>query len=146
MLGLLLLVFLVSGEPDLGSSSLLVGLVIKVIEECGNVGSSLLIDSCFDGCLSGSVGSAPGTVGCLECGDSALCVRDGLLGIATVGDSLGDGSVRCGSTGWLGGDEAGPVRLLVGLHGPPDLIHVQCLCLGGSKHQWDCDVLKHFAM
>jgi hypothetical protein len=142
---------LVGSDVELGLGSGVLGSGVESIEITGDVSLGFLGDSGGNGVLSGGISSTPGTGNGDEVSDGLLV--DGELGLL-VRDGLGKvGNVVCGLTG--GNGTGGSVSLEslellpeVTLEGLLDIIQGWSslgLGLGGGEHQWDCDVLKHFA-
>jgi hypothetical protein len=143
------LIGVVSADIGLGSCSLGLSSGIEVVEESGDALFDFLGDGGSDSGLSGFVGDTPGTIG--SDGDGN-CIISNFLGGLGIRDGLGKVGDVIGSL--AGGDgtgssislESGELLLEITLEGLADLVLGWLgLGLGGGEHQWDCDVLKHFA-
>jgi len=151
------LIELVSVEVCLSLGSLVTSSSVELIEFTSNVSLSFLGDGSFNGSLSGGISLSPCTISGGGVGDgllgeikSSLFVTGGLgkganaeFELTNLGDSL------VWSTGGIVSLETVEWRLSVTSHGFLELLLdwlSLCFGLGGSEHQWDCDVLKHFAM
>jgi hypothetical protein len=137
--------------------SLLTSSSVERIEFACNVLLSFLGDGCCNGCRSLGISQSPSTIIGGKVGDGLLgVVESGLFLTGSLGKGanaefqltdLGDSDV--GGTGGGISLETGEGLLSVTSHGVLELAFAWlslCFGLGGSEHQWDCDVLKHFAM
>jgi hypothetical protein len=145
------LIELISSQVGGGLEPLVLGLRVHGVEESDDVGGGFLGDSSVDSGLSGGVSETPGTIVGDEGSEILLLLFGSGLGITDslgkVGDVIGG---LAGGDGTGGGISLESVEDLaeVTLEGVLELVSVWGslgLGLRGSEHQWDCDVLKHFA-
>jgi hypothetical protein len=151
------LIELVSVEVALSCGSFGTSSSVHGVEFTSNVCFSFLSDGSFNGSLSGGISLSPCTISGGGVGDGLLGgVKSSLFVTGSLGKganaefeltNLGDSDVW--STGGIVSLETVEGLLSVTSHGVLELALgwlSLCFGLGGSEHQWDCDVLKHFAM
>jgi hypothetical protein len=130
--------------------SLSLGFRIESIKEGGDVGTGFFIFGGFDCCCSSLVGEGPSSSVSREGRDCLLGKIEPTLRVTDVLGAVGDVGIGFDGAGGSIGLESPEDLGAVGLEGVVDVLlgglsAVLGLGLRGSEHQWDCDVLKHFA-